>query len=226
MMASSIEVYNLSRKQRVAVDIMAMSPGITNDGLARQMDMSKREIARWMQNSNFIEAAYDRYIELNGLRLMSVMEAMFREAEEGSVPAAQLVLSHYNKLNNQVLIKMESPFEKFLKAGAIDGEMITVEEAIDIGSSIDHQIELPARNVDNDKPAKRTKAQKKSLKDLPDRVSKTNRKKLDRNYRYQLRVRARSVGLDCLPKGRQPEIDRKRWLNKLEKLEAKRDAEL
>ena len=225
-MASNIEIYNLSRKQRIAIDIMSTSPGITNGSLARQMDMSKREISRWMQDSNFIEAAYDRYIELNGLRLVSVMDAMFREAEEGSVPAAQLVLSHYNKLNNQVIIKMESPFEKFLKAGAIEAEVITPKDAMEIGGSIDAQVDLPERNIENDKPRKRMKEQKKRLKELPDKISRATKKKLDRNYRYQLRVRAKAVKLEPLPPGRRPEIERKRWIIELEKLEAERDAKL
>lgn len=218
-MSSNIEIYNLSHKQRIAVDIMATTPGISQANIASQLDMSAREIARWMQNSNFIEAAYDRYIELNGLRLMSVMEAMFREAEEGSVPAAQLVLNHYNKLNTTVTLKMESPFEKFLKSGTMDAEVITPQDAIEIGASIEPTIDLPERNKENDNPGKRVNDQKKSLKDLPNKVSKANKKKLDRNYRYKLRSRARAVGLTPLPAGRQTEVARKRWVQKLEDME-------
>ena len=42
--------------------------------------------------------------EISGERLMSVMDAMFSEAEEGNVPAARLILEHYNKLNYPLFI--------------------------------------------------------------------------------------------------------------------------
>ena len=112
-----LEIYNFSESHLIAMDIIAYTPGITNKDIASQLSISESTISAWRGNPAFIDSCYNRYIEINGNRLMSVMEAMFREAELGSVPAAQLILKHYNKLIDRVTIEIESPFEKFLKMG-------------------------------------------------------------------------------------------------------------
>ena len=82
---SNLDILALSEDQKIAVDFVAMTPGITNRDLAKAMDKCEHTISSWRKNGTFIDACYNRFIELNGTRLMSVMESMFREAEEGSV---------------------------------------------------------------------------------------------------------------------------------------------
>ena len=152
---SNLDILALSEDQKIAVDFVAMTPGITNRDLAKAMDKCEHTISSWRKNGTFIDACYNRFIELNGTRLMSVMESMFREAEEGSVPAATLILKHYNKLNDTVRIEIESPWEKFLRFGDIqEGEVVDITEsqAKEIGASVEIKSILPPRNPENDNP--------------------------------------------------------------------------
>ena len=163
-------------------------------------------MSAWRKNPLFIEACYDRFVELNGTRLMSVLDSMFSEAESGSVPAAQLILNHYNKLNNKIELTVDSPFEKFLKnKNLVDVEYVEAEDP-----------EVIERKLINDD--KKVKIQRKKLKSVI-LETKTQKKNRNQNSRYQLRQRAKRVNLELLPPGRLPDHIRKQWVMKLEKME-------
>ena len=219
---SNLEILSLSEDQKIAVDFVALTPGITNKSLAQAMDKSEHTIGNWRKNGTFIEACYNRWIELNGTRLMSVMESMFREAEEGSVPAATLILKHYGKLTDTVRLEIESPWEKYLRFGDIsEVEVIdiTEEDAKEIGASAEIRSILPPRNPENNNPVKRAKKQKGDLKKVNKRGYSLEQKRKKRNVNYALRVRGKRVGLKPLSHGRKTDLDRKQWLNELVKLE-------
>ena len=78
---------------------------------------------------------------------------------------------------------------------------------------------LPERNEINDSPRKREKEERgrvvNILKSEKDKLKKRNYQK----KAYELRKRAKNVGLDLLPNGRQPKGARKEWLRRLEELE-------
>ena len=98
---------NLTRGQMQAVEIIALKPSATNRSVAKELGVSENTISSWRKNPEFSASCFDRFRELYGMRLMNVMEAMFREAEEGSVPASRLILAHYGKLNTQINIKID-----------------------------------------------------------------------------------------------------------------------
>ena len=199
-----------------------MTPGITNKDLAKAINKCEHTISAWRKNGTFIDACYNRFIELNGTRLMTVMESMFREAEEGSVPAATLLLKHYNKLTDTVKIEIESPWEKYLRFGDIkEGDIIDITEsdAKIIGSSTEIKSKLPPRNPENDNPVKRIRKQKDNLKRIKKVGYTLDQKRKKRNENYALRVRAKKVGLKPLSHGRKTDLDRKQWLAELVQLE-------
>ena len=202
---SKLDTYNLSSGQIEAIELVACSPATSNKLLAKKIGVAESTISAWRRNPVFIEACYDRFVELNGTRLMRVLDSMFTEAESGSVPAAQLILNHYNKLNNRVELTIDSPFEKFLK----NKNMVDVE-------IIDDEDKPKERLIIDDN--KQFKVERKRLKTV---ITETKKQKVNRNQnsRYQLRQRAKSVGLDPLPAGRQPDHVRKKWVEKLDKLE-------
>ena len=219
---SEIQVYNWSDAQKIAIDVIAYTPGITDRSISDQVKVSAQTISAWRSNPAFIDACYNRYIEIAGNRLPAVMEAMFREAEQGSVPAATLILKHYNKLNDTLKLEVVSPFEKFLQHGQIsegtyDG--MTKDLAIEIGSSINQNGVLPPRNEENDKPGKRLRSQKKAIKNIHLTSKKIVDRKNKRNHAYKIRKRAQAVGLELLPQGKQPDHIRNEWERKLLKLE-------
>lgn len=200
---SKIETYNLKRGQVEAIELIACSPGTSNKALAEKVGVSESTMSAWRKNPVFIEACYDRFVEINGTRLMRVLNSMFDEAEAGSVQAASLILNHYNKLNNKIELTVDSPWEKFLK----NQNMIDVEY-------VDDNPKKPVQ-IDNDKEMK---IERKRLKSI---ISETKQQSVnrDQNERYKLRQRAKVVNLEPLPAGRQPDNARKKWIKKLEKLE-------
>mgnify|MGYP003136628551 CR=1 FL=1 len=199
---SKLETYNLSAGQLEAIELVALSPTTSNKDLAKTLKVSESTISAWRKNPVFIEACYDRFVEINGTRLMKVLDSMFSEAESGSVPAAQLILNHYNKLNNKIELTVDSPFEKFLKN--------------------QNMIEADYQEVDSEKIEKELitnnkeyKVQKKRLNSVIVETKK-QKKNRDQNLRYELRKRAKIAGIDPLPAGRQPDHVRKAWLKKLQ----------
>tara|TARA_R110002020_G_scaffold474490_2_gene706070 strand:+ start:204 stop:836 length:633 start_codon:yes stop_codon:yes gene_type:complete len=201
---SKIETYNLNKGQVEAIELVASTPGTSNKDLAKRIGVAESTISAWRKNPVFIEACYDRFVELNGNRLMKVLNSMFEEAEAGSVQAANLILNHYNKLNNRIELTVDSPWEKFLK-----NKNMAVEATIVEDSPVERIV------IDDDKSMK---VERKHLKTIitETKKQKTNR---DQNMRYQLRQRAKVVSLEPLPAGRQSDHIRKDWLRKLVKLE-------
>ena len=201
---SKLETYDLSKGQIEAIELIAISPGTTNKAIARKVGVSESTMSAWRKNPVFIEACYDRFVEINGTRLMRVLNSMFEEAEAGSVQAANLILNHYNKLNNRVELTIDSPWEKFLK-----NKNMSEYEIIDVQEPKERVI------LDDDKTMK---VERKRLKNIitETKVQKVNR---DQNKRYKLRQRAKVVNLEPLPAGRQPDHVRKAWVKKLEEKE-------
>ena len=215
-----MEISNLTKGQIQAIEIIALKPRETNRAIAKQIGVSENTISSWRKNPEFIASCFDRFRELYGMRLMNVMEAMFREAEQGSVPASRLILEHYGKLNTQINIKIDSPFERFLKSEKfINAEVMDENQAIEIGQSIEPQTDLPPRDKKNDNPNKVIADQNKSLKLAISSAKKADKIKASQNERYALRKRAEVVGLEPLPPGRPDPHKRKIWMRELEKRE-------
>jgi len=217
------KITNLTRGQMQAIELIALDPSATNRSVAKQLKVSENTISSWRRNPEFIASCFDRFRELYGMRLMNVMEAMFREAEEGSVPAGRLILEHYGKLNTQINIKIDSPFEKYLKSEQLADAEIVEDDAMQIGQSIERSVELPPRNPKNDNPNKVVAVQNKALKTAISRAGASAKSNSSQNERYALRKRAEVVGLEPLPPGRPDPHKRKLWMRKLEKLERKMD---
>ena len=47
---SNLEILALSEDQKIAVDFVAMTPGITNKDLARAIDKCEHTVGSWMKN--------------------------------------------------------------------------------------------------------------------------------------------------------------------------------
>tara|TARA_Y100000310_G_C20607366_1_gene776226 strand:+ start:289 stop:963 length:675 start_codon:yes stop_codon:yes gene_type:complete len=208
---------NLTMDQKRAVEIVASTPGISQRALSSEISRSLKTVNSWFQNPTFTDACFDRYRELSGVKLTAVIEAMFREASEGNVAAARLLLEHHNKLDRTIHLKVESPFDKFLNSRSLND--INVEEAEIIGNSIEIPSNLPPRNLDRINPDKVLRDDKKRLKGDDGSPKSVKRERRRRNTAYHLRRRANSVGLKLLPPGRHPHEVRKKWIKHLRRLE-------
>ena len=210
-----------------AVDLLASDLTLTYKDIANKIGVHPKTLARWLKNGNFIDAVYKRYMEVAGINIPSVVQAMIEEARLGNVHAARLILEHFGKLENKLKIQVESNFEKFMKVGedTEDAEFFDItegqEEVLDVLSDTigGKDIELPNRHISNDKPKLRDDFEKNRLKYKVKEVEKNEEESKKQAERYLIRKRAKAVGLDLLPAGRRTKSERTNWMKKLEKLE-------
>jgi len=211
--------------QLSALELFSNNPIITYDEVADIIGVHKRTIDNWMKDPNFLDAFYKRYMEVAGRELPLVIKSMIEEAKSGNVYAGRLVLEHFGKLEKRVRITIESPFEKFLKLDNIEEADFTISDAKEVGEIADDVShingELPERDERNDNPRKRNDSEKKELTSVTKHAMKKKDVADQQHSAYQMRKRAKAVGLDLLPGGRQSKKARLDWLKKLEKLENK-----
>ena len=189
-------------QQLQAIELYASDPSLTLKEVSAIVKVNVKTVTRWMSNPDFLDNLYKRYMEVSGRELPSVIHAMINEAKTGNVQAGRLVLEHFGKLENKIKVQVQSNFERFIEVDAEETDFIDVSEEnkkdFDIIAEhiVDKEVKLPPRNPINDFP----------------------------NYQhnaYELRKRAKKVGLDLLPPGRHSKGERDAWLKKLEKLESK-----
>ncbi len=206
--------------QLAAIDILIHNPEITKKELAEELKMSPATIHSWFADDRFVDMYYKKYMVSFNAKLPMVLNSMIREAVEGNVQAGRLVLEHSGKLVKNINVTVDSPFEKFLKAEQIDAEDIIDAESEEVTEILDT---LPERNPENDKPKKREMKEKKRL-DRIKKGKKPSRQKMreDRANRYALLQRAKKVGLDPLPSRRPTHTEKRKWLEQLAELEAKK----
>ena len=212
-----MQEYGLTTDQRKAVEMIATTPGVTDRIIADELKKNPNTIYYWRKNPVFSEACFERFTELAGVKLIDVVNAMFREAQEGNVPAARLIMEHYQKLDKTLHIKVESPFDKFLNAKEIGH--IDITDAVEIGNNMVLPPNMPPRNPLNDNPEERSANEEERIKYIKYEPRIIKKEKHRRNKAYHIRRRAKSVGLKPLPPGRQSHDPRSKWLKQLERLE-------
>ena len=206
-----------SDKQKVAIEYIAANPGITNKELATLIKSKTRTVSGWRTNVKFIDAIYDRFMEVTGRELPALVLALIEEGKQGNVKAIELALKHFGKFQDSVTIKIESPFMQHLKASEI-----TQDNFVDAEFSVvaDEPIELPPRNQVNNRPNSRTIKENIKVKDIKKKNGPKHKKYLkDLSARRKLVTRAKAVNLEPLPAGRPTEAARRKWMDKLEELE-------
>ena len=186
----------------LALEFLIDNPTASQREVAGQAGVTQGTISNWYKDPGFVETFYDRYMVVYNSKLPSVLDAMVKEAVEGNVQAGRLVLEHSGKLQKNIVIKHESPFERFLKNSEIPGEFI------------DATIEDP-EVADRDIPKIPT------FTEQPLKVfSSSKERKLEkRREAYQLKRRAEKVGLEPLPVGRHSPNVKREWIIKLEETE-------
>ena len=214
--------------QLLAVELYSTNPSISQKEIASKCQVDIKTVRNWLSNPEFIDQIYKRYMEISGLELPAVIKAMLEEAKMGNVQAGRLVLEHYGKLENKIKVQVESPFEKFLRAEDADFVEIDDEDKgfldeIAVQDDLD-DVELPTRDPKNDNPVKRAKLEEKRVKEVTKYAIEKEKERIYQQEAYQLRKRAKKVGLELLPSGRTSKGARKKWLEELERLEKERNA--
>ena len=227
-----------NEKKRV-IETYCKSPQITMKDLASTTNISYQTLMNWMHDPTFIDQIYKRYMEVAGIELPNVVGAMIREAKTGNVQAGRLVLEHFGKLENKIKIQVESPFEKFVKAKEIQAEEAEYIEEDDFQmesddadfidklyvESEDTISTLPKR--DTEPKAQREAREKQQIEYQTQKEVKKARYSTNSQTRYQIRKRAKAVGLEMMTtSGRPLKSEREEWLRELERLEIAKFGEI
>ena len=216
----------LARKKIVA-EMMALNPGIKAAELSKKLNVSVETISNYRTDPDVIDMVYDRFMEIAGVHLPQVLMAQIEEAKRGNTRAAELILKHFGKLQDTLVLKVESPFMQHLKVADTEDAEIVEDVAIDIGNSFEVKDQdmlppLPERDPLNDTPKAVVRRQNKALRDAELKSKRTyaeNKKRKAANERKRLRYRANKVGLKPLPPGKPTPQARKEWLDELHRRE-------
>mgnify|MGYP003135175082 FL=1 len=216
----------LARKKIVA-EMMALNPGIKAAELSKKLNVSVETISNYRTDPDVIDMVYDRFMEIAGVHLPQVLMAQIEEAKRGNTRAAELILKHFGKLQDTLVLKVESPFMQHLKVADTEDAEIVEDVAIDIGNSFEVKDQdmlppLPERDQLNDTPNTVARRQNKALRDAELRSERTyaeDKKRKAANERKRLRYRANKVGLKPLPPGKPTPQARKKWLDELHRRE-------
>ena len=209
-----------TERQRLAIELMASRPALRTMDAAKALECTEETVRAYRRDPAFNDAVYSRFMEISGGKVIDVVDSMIREATKGNVQAATLVLKHYGKLEDKITLRIESPFEKFLKVGNLEDAVVVEEsDAKDIGNMVPINPNLPERDPANDKPRAKTRKENKTLKAIQNGTYKDEGRLEKRRKAYDLRMRAEKVGLEMLPAGRQRKNVRQEWMTELEKRE-------
>ena len=185
--------------QLLAIELYSSDPGISQKAIATKCGVDVKTVRNWLSNPDFIDSIYKRYMEISGLELPGVI--------------------------NKIKIQVESPFEKFFWSDAEDASYVDLsssevnyfdELSSEVGVS---NVELPKRDDSNDKPIAKASLDGKKLKAATKFAIQKEKKRQYQQQAYQLRKRAKAVGLELLPNGRHSKGVREKWMKELEKRE-------
>ena len=216
----------LARKKMVA-ELIALNPNIKTSELSNKLSVSTDTINNYRSDPDVIDMIYDRFMEVAGIHLPEVLMAQIEEAKRGNTRAAELILKHFGKLQDTLVLKVESPFMQHLKIADVDEAEIVEDVAMDIGNSFEVKDQdmlppLPERDPLNDTPNAVARRHNKALRDAELKSKKTyadKKKRKAANERKRLRYRANKVGLKPLPPGKPTPQARKEWLDELHRRE-------
>ena len=214
---------SMLHRKKIVAELIALNPNISCAKIAKELNVHIDTIVNYRADPAVIDMIYDRFMEVAGIHLPEILLAQIEEAKRGNTRAAELILKHFGKLQDTLVLKVESPFMQHLKVSDTEeAEIVTDSIAMDIGESFEIKDQdmlppLPERDPINDTPRSKTFKDNKALKEKYIDV----KKKKSANIRKKLRNSAKKVKLKPLPPGKPTPEARRKWLDELHKRETK-----
>ena len=97
-----------------AVEYYATHPNVRHKEVANELGISDKTLMKLRKDGNFWAKVYETYMLSYEGEIVDVVRAMLREAKAGNVQAGRLVMEHSGKLQKNLNIVIQSPFEKWL----------------------------------------------------------------------------------------------------------------
>ena len=197
----------LQTNREKAVELFATNPEIEVKRVAELLGLHPNTIVNMRSDPNFHIQVQDRFMAELENDIPSMVSALKREVLAGNVQATRLMFEYMNKLQKNINITIDSPFENWMKkqefGDVADAEIVNMEEFK----------ELPPRTANNshlEVHKERVKLQNAPKKER----SVKNRNKV-RREQYKWVKRAEAVGVDKLSAKRPTAGQKKAWQEKI-----------
>ena len=197
----------ISQRER-AVELFATNPDIEAKRVAEMLDVTPQVVYEYRRDPNFHLQVQDRFMAELENDIPSMVSALKREVLAGNVQATRLMFEYMNKLQKNINITIDSPFENWMKKQEF-GEVVDAEIIV----NMDEFKELPPRTANNshlEVHKERLRVQNAPKKD----ISIKNRNKT-RREQYKWVKRAKAVGIEKLPGKRPTPGQKKIWQDKV-----------
>ena len=192
-----------------AVHVYATTPDVNHQDVAVMLGVSENTLYKLRRDPNFWAKVYDYYMVSFEGDVVDVLRAMLREAKAGNVQAGRLVLEHSGKLQKNINITIDSPFEKWMSKVEGGVEITDAEIVDDIQAIPDTFDDLPPRS--DDKGTWKARNDHLAVKNATTREESRIRRNEARKIMRSWLKRAKLANVDPLPARRPTPGQRKAW---------------
>ena len=197
----------ISQRER-AVELFATNPDIEAKRVAEMLDVTPQIVSDFRRDPNFHLQVQDRFMAELENDIPSMVSALKREVLAGNVQATRLMFEYMNKLQKNINITIDSPFENWMKKNEF-GEVVDAEIIVDM----EEFKELPPRTANNS----HLEIHKERLRvqNAPQKAKSLASHNKTRREQYKWVKRAKAVGVEKLPGKRPTPGQKKAWQEKV-----------
>ena len=191
-----------------AVELFATNPDIEAKRVAELLDVTPQIVYDFRRDPNFHLQVQDRFMAELENDIPSMVSALKREVLAGNVQATRLMFEYMNKLQKNINITIDSPFENWMKKQEF-GEVVDAEIIV----NMEEFKELPPRTANNS----HLEIHKERLRvqNAPQKAKSLNSHNKTRREQYKWVKRAKAVGVEKLPGKRPTPGQKKAWQKKV-----------
>ena len=197
-----------------AVELFATNPDIEAKRVAELLDVTPQIVYDFRRDPNFHMQVQDRFMAELENDIPSMVSALKREVLAGNVQATRLMFEYMNKLQKNINITIDSPFENWMKKQQF-GDVVDAEIIV----NMDEFKELPPRTANNS----HLEVHKERLRvqNAPQKAKSLASHNKTRREQYKWVKRAKAVGIEKLPGKRPTPGQKKVWQDKIKTAEKK-----
>ena len=191
-----------------AVELFATNPDIEAKRVAELLDVTPQIVYDYRRDPNFHLQVQDRFMAELENDIPSMVSALKREVLAGNVQATRLMFEYMNKLQKNINITIDSPFENWMKKQEF-GEVVDAEIIV----NMEEFKELPPRTANNSHLE--VHKERLRVKNAPQKAKSLNSHNKTRREQYKWVKRAKAVGVEKLPGKRPTPGQKKAWQKKV-----------
>jgi len=196
-----------------AVELFATNPDIESKRVAELLSIDPQVIYDFRRDSRFHQMVQDRFmIELEN-DIPSMISALKREVLAGNVQATRLMFEYMNKLQKNINITIDSPFENWMKRQGLEEVEVVTEELPVMAEFKD----LPPRTANNSHLE--IHKERVSVQNAPQKDKSINNRNKARREQYKWLKRAKAVEIEPLSAKRPTPGQKQAWKDKIIKKE-------